>query len=117
LPWIVSATESSFDDEVRAQVPVVVDFWAAWCGPCRAVKPVLERLSAKHAGHVKVVEVDVDEQPGLGQRWQAQSIPLLVVLRDGEEIDRIVGALPPAELERRLQPALSGHRETAASTS
>jgi thioredoxin 2 len=70
------------------------------------VQPVLERLAAEYAGRLKVVEVNVDEQPRLAQQWQAMSIPLLVVLRDGAELDRIVGALPPAELERRLQPVL-----------
>jgi thioredoxin 2 len=106
LPWITSATESSFEEETRAAVPVLVDFWASWCGPCQAIKPVIERMAADHAGHLKVVEVDVDAQPGLAQRWQAMSIPLLVVLQAGEELDRIVGALPPAQLEQRLQRAL-----------
>jgi thioredoxin 2 len=108
LPWIASATESSFDEEIHASVPVVVDFWAPWCGPCRMIKPVLERLAAAHAGRLKVVEVDVDEATRLARQWQAMSIPLLVVLQGGEEVDRIVGALPAAELERRLSPVLEG---------
>jgi thioredoxin 2 len=116
LPWITSATESSFDEEVRAAVPVIVDFWAPWCAPCRMIKPVLERLAGEHAGRLKVVEVDVDEQPRLAQRWQAMSIPLLVVLRNGDELDRIVGAPPPAELERRLQPVLDAGAQPARST-
>lgn len=108
LPWMVSADGSSFDDEVKAAIPVLVDFWAPWCGPCRAVKPVLERAAATHAGRLKVVEVNVDEEPQLASRWGAMSIPLLVVLRDGQEVDRIVGAVPSTELERRLQPYLGG---------
>jgi thioredoxin 2 len=106
LPWLVSAGAEAFDAETRASVPVVVDFWAPWCGPCRAIHPTLERLAADRAGDVKVVQVNVDEEPDLARRWQAMSIPLLVVLRDGEEIDRVVGALPPAELRRRLEPHL-----------
>jgi thioredoxin 2 len=106
LPWLVSASEATFDAETRAPVPVVVDFWAAWCGPCRMVDPVLERLAERHAGRLKVVKVDVDAERALAQRYQAMSIPLLVVMRGGEEVDRIVGALPPAALEQRLQPVL-----------
>jgi thioredoxin 2 len=115
LPWLTSATESSFDEELRAPVPVIVDFWAPWCMPCRMVKPVLEKLAAEHAGQVKVVEVNVDEEPRLAQRFQAMSIPLLVVFRNGEELDHIVGALPAGELERRLQPILEPTREPAGS--
>jgi thioredoxin 2 len=115
LPWLVSATESSFDEEVRASIPVIVDFWAPWCGPCRMIKPVLERLAREQAGRVKVVEVNVDEEPRLAQQWEAMSIPLLVVLRDGQEVDRIVGALPSAALEERLRPVLDASPEPAGS--
>jgi thioredoxin 2 len=106
LPWVVEADDASFDEEVRASVPVVADFWAPWCGPCRMVTPVLERLAQDHAGHIKVVKVNVDENPELGRRFGAMSIPLLVVLRGGEEVDRIVGALPPRQLEERLAPVM-----------
>jgi thioredoxin 2 len=115
LPWKTTATEASFDAETRAAVPVIVDFWAPWCAPCRMIEPVLERLAQQYAGRLKVVEVNVDEEPRLAQRWQAMSIPLLVVLRDGAEVDRIVGALPPAELERRLRPVLEATQEPAGS--
>jgi thioredoxin 2 len=107
LPWVVSADAASFADETTASVPVVVDYWAAWCGPCRMITPVLEDLAKRHAGHLKVVKVDVDANPTLAAQAGAQSIPLLVVLHDGQERDRIVGALPPAALEQRLAPLLS----------
>jgi thioredoxin 2 len=106
LPWLVEADTASFDSEARASVPVVVDLWAPWCGPCRMIAPVLEQLAAQHAGRLKVVKVNVDEEAALGARFQARSIPLLVVLKDGREVDRIVGALPPAALAARLAPLL-----------
>jgi len=106
LPWLVDAGESGFDAEVHASVPVLVDLWAPWCGPCRAVAPVLERLAARHAGKLKVVKVNTDENPRLAARFDASSIPLLVVLRDGEVAERIVGAQPLPALEARLAPYL-----------
>jgi thioredoxin 2 len=107
LPWVVDADAGTFTAETIASVPVVVDFWAAWCGPCRMISPVLKDLAERHAGHLKIVKVDVDANPGLATRFGAQSIPLLVVIRDGEEVDRVVGALPRTALEQRLGPVLA----------
>lgn len=107
LPWVIDADEASFDAETAASVPVVVDFWAEWCAPCRMISPVLAQLAESHAGSLKVVKVDVDANPALGARFGAQSIPLLVVIRDGQEVDRIVGALPRQALEQRLAPVLA----------
>ncbi len=106
----MDVTEQTFPTAVlerSKQVPVVVDFWAEWCGPCRMISPVLEDLAQSHAGSLKVVKVDVDANPGLARRFGAMSIPLLVVIREGAEVDRIVGALPRAALEQRLQPVLA----------
>jgi thioredoxin 2 len=107
LPWLVEANEASFAAEARAPVPVLVDLWAPWCGPCHAVAPVLERLSARHAGKIKIVKVNTDENPQLAARFDASSIPLLVLLRDGEVEERIVGAQPLPALEARLAPFLA----------
>jgi thioredoxin 2 len=108
LPWIVAANESSFEAEIEASVPVLVDFWAPWCGPCRLVEPVLAELASERAGALKVVKVNVDESPQIATRFGAMSIPLLVIIRDGREVDRVVGAIPKAQLEERLA-ALHNH--------
>jgi len=107
LPWLVEASESTFDGEASAPVPVLVDLWAPWCAPCHAVAPVLERLAARHAGRIKVVKVNTDENPNLATRFDASSIPLLVVLQNGEPQDRIVGAQPLPALEARLASYLA----------
>ena len=102
LAWIVAADESSFAAESEASVPVLVDFWAPWCGPCRMVEPVLAELASERAGSLKVVKVNIDENPQLAARFQAMSIPLLVILRDQREVDRVVGAVPKSQLADRL---------------
>jgi thioredoxin 2 len=94
LPWIVDASEASFDSELQASVPVLVDFWAPWCGPCRAVSPLVERLAQEHAGKLKVVKLNVDEAPQLSQRYGIRGIPLLALFGDGQELDRLTGAVP-----------------------
>ena len=107
LPWLVEADTATFAAEAASSVPVVVDLWAPWCGPCRMIAPVLEDLAARHAGRLKVVKVNVDEEPALGARFDARSIPLLVVLDRGRQVDRIVGALPRPALEARLASVLA----------
>ena len=107
LPWLVETGEEGFEAEATAPVPVLVDLWAPWCQPCLAVAPVLERLAARHAVRIKIVKVNTDESPGLAMRFDASSIPLLVVLRDGEVRDRIVGAQPLPALEARLAEHLT----------
>jgi thioredoxin 2 len=106
LPWLVDATDGTFDVEATAAVAVVVDLWAPWCGPCRFVSPILEQLSREWAGRLKVVKVNVDENPGLAARFDARSIPTLIVIRGGRVVDRIVGALPKPDLSVRLTPWL-----------
>lgn len=103
---MVDATDATFDVEARAAVAVVVDLWAPWCGPCRFVSPVLAELAHDYAGRLKVVKVNVDENPATAQRFQASSIPTLVVVQGGRIVDRIVGALPKSQLAVRLSPFL-----------
>ncbi len=106
LPWLVSANEATFEVEATAAVTVLVDLWAPWCGPCRVVGPILEELARDFAGRLKVVKVNVDENPRLAARFGAMSIPTLVVIRNGRVLDRIVGALPKSQLTIRLTPYL-----------
>jgi thioredoxin 2 len=102
LPWVVEAQREDFAAEITASVPVVVDFWAPWCGPCRMVSPALESLARKHAGRLKLVKLNVDEAPDVGARYGVQGIPLLVLVRDGNEVDRLVGAVPEHQIEAWL---------------
>jgi thioredoxin 2 len=106
LPWVVDANDATFEVEARAAPTVVVDLWAPWCGPCRFVSPILEQLAKEFAGRLKIVKVNVDENPRLAVRFDAQSIPTMVVLRDGRPVDRIVGAMPKSDLTVRLSPNL-----------
>jgi thioredoxin 2 len=109
LPWIVESDAESFDRDVASTLLVLVDFWAPWCGPCRMVSPVVERVGTELAGRLKVVKLNVDEAPAVAGRYQVQGIPLLVLHRDGQEIDRLVGAVGEPQLrgwlDRHLAPA------------
>jgi thioredoxin 2 len=106
LPWLVDATDASFDAEADAAPLVVVDLWAPWCGPCRFVSPILEEVARDYRGRLKVVKVNVDDNPITAQRFEAFSIPTIMVLRGGQPVDRIVGALPKPQLVARLSPHL-----------
>jgi thioredoxin 2 len=100
----VTVTDATFANEVeRSPLPIVVDMWAEWCGPCRMIAPVLEELAAEMAGRMRVAKLNVDENPATAARFGVRSIPTLLVLKDGQEIDRIVGVQPKTEIVRRLE--------------
>jgi thioredoxin 2 len=107
LPWIVDADAASFDAALDARIPVLVDFWAPWCGPCRMVSPAVEAQGNLRAGALKVVKLDIDTAPEVASRFGVQGIPLLVLWRDGQEVDRMVGAVPPAQLRAWLDGHLA----------
>jgi thioredoxin 2 len=108
LPWVADATDADFAEVAeRSKVPVIVDLWAPWCGPCRIVSPVLENLARTYAGRLKLVKVNVDEAQGLARRFQAQSIPTLLLMRDGQVVDRQIGAAPESALRRWIDGALA----------
>jgi thioredoxin 2 len=109
LPWIADADDATFGDVAEAtRIPVIVDLWAPWCGPCRMVSPALEQLARDLAGQVKLVKVNVDTSPQISQRFEAQAIPTLLMLRDGRVVARQVGALPPPALRTWAENALAG---------
>jgi thioredoxin 1 len=97
-------TDDNFEQEVlKSQVPVLVDCYADWCGPCKMMAPVIEELAADYEGSVKVGKLNVDEAPGISSKYRVMSIPTLLLIKDGEVVDTIVGAVPKAQLTDKLE--------------
>jgi thioredoxin 2 len=108
LPWIADASGSDFANVVEAaSVPVVVDLWAPWCGPCRMISPALEEIARRRAGHLKIVKVNVDDHPDVSARFGVQGIPTLLLFDEGRLIDRAVGARGIDALENWIDAALA----------
>ena len=108
LPWIADASDAGYAVVVEeAVVPVLVDLWAPWCGPCRMVSPALENLARQYAGKVKLVKVNVDESPAISRRFEVQGIPTLLLVRKGEVVARQTGAAPEPTLRAWLDQGLA----------
>jgi thioredoxin 2 len=104
LPWIADAGDATFNEIAeQAKIPVLIDLWAPWCGPCRMVSPILERLATEMAGRLKLVKVNVDDSPRLAQRFAVQGIPTLILMVDGREKARQTGAAPEHVLRNWLE--------------
>ena len=104
---VVTLADATFDGEVlSAGQPVLVDFWASWCGPCRMVAPVVEEIASENAGRLKVAKLDVDANPRTAQRFGVMSLPTLLLFKDGEPVERVVGYMPKARLMSQVGPHL-----------
>jgi thioredoxin 2 len=103
----VDVTDTTFASEVeRSDTPVLLDLWADWCGPCHMLAPTIDQLSSEMSGRVKVAKLNIDENPGVANRYGVRSIPTLLVLKAGREVDRLVGVQPKQEIVRRLENLL-----------
>jgi len=103
----INISDSNFEQEVlQSDIPVIVDFWAEWCGPCKALTPIVEELGEDYAGKVKIVKMDVDANPQTPMKYSIRNIPTLLFFKNGEKVDKQVGLVPKKKLEKKLNTLL-----------
>ncbi len=104
----VEVTDSTFTTEVlNSPIPVVVDFWAVWCGPCKMIAPIVEEIAGEYAGKVKVVKLDVDKNPDTSMKFAIRSIPTVMVFKGGKVVEQVIGAVPKRNLVDKIVPHLA----------
>jgi thioredoxin 1 len=105
---LTQITDAVFEAEINSETPVLVDFWAEWCGPCRMVAPVLEQIASEQTGKLKIVKLNVDENQQTPMQFNVSGIPTMLLFKNGAMLERIVGFMPKPQLMRRLEPHLEG---------
>ena len=105
---VIEGTDLNFEQEVlKSETPVLVDFWAPWCGPCRIVSPIVEEIANEYAGKIKVVKLNTDENQNTAMTYGIRSIPTLGIFKDGEVVESVIGAVPKQHLEEKIKPHLA----------